>query len=850
VNDFRLATDVRPSRYELRFDLDLDGWRSSGRGRIEISMERPSREITLHSVDLEITTARLDGEPALEISYDEDAQTACIEFASEIERGDHTLELEWDGEISEKLRGLYRSTRPGERYAATQFEAADARKAFPCFDEPEFKARFRIELVHPTELAAISNAPLESTQDLGGGRTLTRFAEMPKISTYLVAFTVGPYEFTPVKKTATGVPVRVCVPPTLADQGLFSLDAHVRSVEWLEAYTAIPYPYTKVDAIGLPDFEAGAMENPGAITYRTRYLAADRRTASVAMLKAVFSVAAHELTHMWWGDLVTMKWWDDLWLNESFASFVGDKATAALNPEWEYGRDIVQEAGPAFGLDSLRTTHAISMEVRNADEASERFDAITYNKGQAVLRMIEGFLGEDVFRAGVRIYLQRHREANAAADDFWRALDEASGRDVTGLAHAWIREPGHPIVRCSVRETGDGLELTLRQERFFADPDAATTDQVWPVPMVIAHGAGDEIHHERVLLDGREMTVKLPGGTWQFPNAGASGFYRYAFDDRSMELLSRAVTALRPEERLDLVSDTWALVRAKKAPVSQLIELLGGLRGERDRAVLATVADVLGWISDHAVTDAARPAFARLVEALYRPELERLGWQPREDDSDDEREKRALVIAMLGARGGAADVRLEARRRINAHLDGTERIPPDLAGVLASVAAIEADAALYDRYVARMKEAEKTDAQEEARFRFALTDFSAADLVARTADSIFTDLIRDQDRSLMLPRLMGQPRARRDAWRVVREQWESRIVPMDPGGKHRIVNGLSALTPPELASEALAFLEAHRAGDIKETAAQAAERLRLNAANAQRIAAELPAALDRVAQRV
>jgi puromycin-sensitive aminopeptidase len=238
------------------------------------------------------------------------------------------------------------------------------------------------------------------------------------------------------------------------------------------------------------------------------------------------------------------------------------------------------------------------------------------------------------------------------------------------------------------------------------------------------------------------------------------------------------------------------------------------------------------------------------VEALYRPELERLGWQPREDDSDDEREKRALVIAMLGARGGAADVRLEARRRINAHLDGTERIPPDLAGVLASVAAIEADAALYDRYVARMKEAEKTDAQEEARFRFALTDFSAADLVARTADSIFTDLIRDQDRSLMLPRLMGQPRARRDAWRVVREQWESRIVPMDPGGKHRIVNGLSALTPPELASEALAFLEAHRAGDIKETAAQAAERLRLNAANAQRIAAELPAALDRVAQRV
>src|SRR5688500_10228762 len=271
-------------------------------------MERPVREITLHSTDLEISTARLDGEPALEISYDEDAQTATFEFASEIARGDHTLELEWDGEISEKLRGLYRSTRPGERYAATQFEAADARKAFPCFDEPEFKARFRIELVHPTELSAISNAPIESTKDLGSGRTLTRFKEMPKISTYLVAFTVGPFEFTPVKETTTGIPVRVCVPPTLADQGSFSLDAHVRSVEWLEAYTAIPYPYTKVDAIGLPDFEAGAMENPGAITYRTRYLAADERNASIQTLKGGPSTAAPELTHTRWAALGTTRW--------------------------------------------------------------------------------------------------------------------------------------------------------------------------------------------------------------------------------------------------------------------------------------------------------------------------------------------------------------------------------------------------------------------------------------------------------------------------------------------------------------------------------------------------------------
>jgi puromycin-sensitive aminopeptidase len=850
VNDFRLPTDVRPSRYELRFDLDLDQWRSAGSGRITLSLARPARELTLHACDLDISVARLDGEPATEISYDEDSQTVTLEFASEVAPGEHVLDLEWQGEIREALRGLYRSVRPGERYAATQFEAADARRAFPCFDEPEFKARYRVELVHPSGLSAIANAPLERTDDLGGGRALSRFAEMPPISSYLVAFTVGPYEFTPEASTKTGWPVRVCLPPKLAEQGLFARDAHTRSLEWLEAYTDIPYVYRKVDAIGLPDFEAGAMENPGAITYRTRYLAADRKTASISILKAVFSVAAHELTHMWWGDLVTMKWWDDLWLNESFASFVGDKATAALNPEWKYERDIVQQSHPAFGLDSLVSTHAISMEVRNAEEASERFDAVTYNKGQAVLRMIEGFLGETAFRAGVRIYLRRHREANAAADDFWRALDEASASDVTSLAHAWIREPGHPMVRCSMRETERGLEVSLRQERFFADPDVPATDQAWPVPMVFTFGTANGVRQERYLLRAREGSVTLPGARWYVPNGGASGFYRYALDDRSISLLAGAVAQLRAEERLDLLSDLWALVRARKAPIGQFIELAAGLRGERDRAVLQTLAGILGWLDDHVVTDATRPAFERMVELIYRPELDALGWDPRQDDSDDEREKRSVVILTLGSKGGAADVRQEARRRIDAHLAGTRRITPDLAGAMVVVAAIEGDPPLYDRYVTRMKESELTDAQEEGRFRTGLTQFHEPALIARTADAIFTGLIREQDRSIMLLQMLGMRHARQEAWRVTRERWDDRIAPMDPGGKQRVVNGIGDLTPKDLAPQAIAFLEAHRTDDIKETTTQAIEHVRIDSAAAERMAGELPEALDRVVQRV
>ncbi|MEA2638656.1 MAG: puromycin-sensitive aminopeptidase, partial [Chloroflexota bacterium] len=702
--DFRLARDVRPSRYELHLELDLQDWTSTGRERVTIQLDRPQREITLHTTDLDILSAQLEGGPPyVRTEYETESQTATLTFAEEIPAGEHTLEIAWRGEISARLRGLYRSTRPGgERYAATQFEAADARRAFPCFDEPEFKARFAIELVHQSGLAAIGNASVAHQEILPDNRTLTRFAETQPISTYLVAFTVGPYQSTDEIISSTGWPVRVWLPPGLADKGIFARDTHATSVAWLEHYTGIPYPYGKLDAIGIPDFEAGAMENPGAITYRTRLLAADEATASTTTFKGIHSVISHELTHMWWGDLVTMAWWDDLWLNESFASFIGEKTVDALNPEWRYVRDIAQGAVPAFNLDQLVSTHPISVEVRNAEQASERFDAITYLKGQAVLRMIESFIGEDAFREGVRIYLRRHAEGNATASDFWRALDESSGRDVTGIANAWIHEPGHPVVSSAVAEDSRGLEVELRQQRFFADPDVPETPQLWPVPVVIKYGTAEGVHEHRLLLDGPRATVPLLGARWYYPNAGGRGFYRYALDDRSVALLAANVHQLEPEERMMLVDNQWALTRARRAQLSQLFELLAGLRGEDDRAVLDAIADPLTWLSTHAVGDEFRPAFERFVAEIFSPLLDKLGWDPRPTDTTDDRETRARVLGLLGRTAGLRTVQEEARRRIEAHLNGTQRLDPDLAGPLASVAATHGDAALYDRYVQRM----------------------------------------------------------------------------------------------------------------------------------------------------
>ncbi len=850
MNDFRLSPDARPRRYALRFDLDLAEWRSEGAARIDLLTDRSIKELTLHAYELEISLARLDGEPADRISYDEASQTVVLEFASTVAPGEHSLELEWHGGIREALRGLYRSVRGEERYAATQFEAADARRAFPCFDEPEFKARFALELVHAAGLVAVGNMPIASQEQVGTGRVRTVFEETPPISTYLVAFTVGPYEATPVATTRTGHPVRVVVPPGLAKRSEYARDAHVAAVEWLERYTAIPYQYRKVDAIGLPDFEAGAMENPGAITYRVRLLAADRETASLPVLKSVFAVAAHELTHMWWGDLVTMKWWNDVWLNESFASFVGDKATDALNPEWLMKRDIVADAAPAFGLDSLVSTHAISMEVRNVDEASERFDAITYNKGQAVLRMIETFLGEDTFRSGVRIYLERHRESNATADDFWHALDEASRQDVTALANAWIHEPGHPLVRCSVREESDALVVSVRQERFFADPDVPDTGQLWPVPIVIAYGAADGRREERVLLREREASLRLPGARWYFPNGGAAGFYRYALDDRSVALLAPALRDLRPEERLSLLDDQWALVRARKAGIAQFIETAAGLRGETDRAVLQTLGEHLSWIAQNVATSEAEPGLRRLVASVFGPELGRLGWDRRPSDTPDERERRSIAISALGQRADDADVRGEARRRLDAHLSGAATLDPDVAGAVVAVAAIEGDAALYERYVARMKESERTDAQEESRFRGGLVHFRDPALARRIADEVFTDLIREQDRALMLTVMLASAHGRDAAWTSLQHNWDAHVATMDPGGKQRAVSAVSQLVARGLAPAAAAFLEAKRTPDSAETTARSLERLRVNAAAVERMSAELPEALRRVKETV
>jgi puromycin-sensitive aminopeptidase len=848
--DFRLSKDVMPTRYGLRIEVDLDHWRFTASEQIDVRMQRSGATIALHAIDLEIRSASATAggkTVAATVTFNTEAETAVLRFAEPLPAGTVRLDIDFTGAILERLRGFYRSQKDGARYAATQFEAADARRAFPCFDEPEFKARFAITLVVPSGLTAVSNGPIQNTRALADGRSEIRFAETPPISSYLVAFCIGPFEATPAATTPSGVPVRAVLPRGLADKGVYARDAHVRSLAYLEDYTAIPYPYTKVDAIGVPDFEAGAMENPGAITYRLTAIAADAARTSTQALKGIFYTAAHELTHMWWGDLVTMAWWNDLWLNESFATFVGYKTVADLVPEWGLWRDFVATLARPFSLDALVSTHPISFEVKNAKQATERFDVITYWKGAGVVRMIEGFLGAETFRAGVRSYLQRYREANATADDFWHELSTASGRDVATIANAWIKKPGHPVVHARAQRAGEDVHLTLRQERFFADADAARgrSPQLWPVPLVIKFGNADRMESQRVLLSEEQGEVTLRGARWFFPNGEASGFYRFTMDDSSLQGLVEALQgALAPHERLMLIDNQWTLLKAGTVSIDQFLTLLDGYRGETDRAVVSTIGDQLSWLSTHAVSDAARWRFERFAGEYYRPQFQALGWEPLSHESADERMKRSAVLGALGGLARDEVVRAEARRRLERYFIDRESLDPNLASVVVGLAARDGDAALYGRYLEHKRNA-ITDPEEEQRFLLALAAFEVPELIQRTLDLAVSNDVRAQDRPFVFAGLLGRRASRAAAWAFVRDHWDQLAALMDPMLLQNLIRALGQLTYEPVATQVREFLAPRAADETRETIAQVDERLRIDAATVARLVPAVASELER-----
>ncbi len=835
IAHFRLDPRVRPVRYTLHFDLDLDAWTFRGTERLEFTCDVAVREVVVHARDLVITRVSA----SCQASAVPDAEAVVLRFREELGPGAHTVDLEFTGSIRPDLKALYRSTSGAERYAITTLWPAEAKRLYPCFDEPAFKARFALSLTTPASATAIANARLLERSDAGSGRARWSFAETPPLSPYLLAFAVGPFEGTPEVRTSGGVPVRVWVPRGLAIDARYARDAQRDCIDWLERFTAIAYPYDKVEGVGVRDFPAGAMENPGAVTYRLELVTASPGKASARALKSSVSVAAHELTHMWWGDLATLAWWDDLWLSESFATFVGHKVENALHPEWDIWRDFVTGSTRGFALDSLGSTHAIHADAESADAALQRVDAITYEKGAAVLRMLETYLGEEAFRDGVRLYLRRFAGASAVASDFWRALDDSSGQDVSRVAESWINEPGHPIVE--LRVVAPPGRLGLRQRRFFLDPDAPPSPQRWPVPIVL-RGPGGE---RRVLLDGDNDSTELDR-EWVFPNAHAAGFYRFGLDLELRHRLLSNVGSLENIERLLWVDNDWALFRAGAIDGMAYLALLHALSraGESDRAVLAQIHAQLQWIAIHALTPKARDSFAELVAKLFGPVLQRLGWNARAGESEDDQELRPLAIRALGDLARSAEVRAEASRRVRRHLDG-DRQDPNLVSACAALAARDGDIALQARYVARMRDAAGTDPQDEQRFKDALASFTDPEATEATIGCLDDATIRDQDLPAVYQIGLRNIAARERYWRHFQDRYASRIAPLEAMVRNGALMALGQLTPPALAADADAFLARIDAKDSAEVITRTRDALRLLSRAALRVGRELEVALAR-----
>jgi puromycin-sensitive aminopeptidase len=833
---FRLPTDVRPSSYEIFLDPDLDAGRFRGTVTIALNLDRPHASITLHASDMKIervaaTYANCDvtGRAKLERVH----ETAVLTFPRPLPAGEVSLTIGYSAELNKHLRGFYAASADGRRYAFTQCEAADARRVLPCFDEPAFKARFRTSVKVRDGETAVSNSPVEREEEVPGGRII-HFAETPRLSTYLLAVCVGPLEASPVRMLGS-TPIRVWHVPGKGAMTEFSLEAAAESLRRLEEYFDIPYPYGKLDLIAAPDFEAGAMENAGCVLFRETLLLLDPATASLDEYKHAGEVIAHELAHMWYGDLVTMAWWDDLWLNEAFATWMAYKVVDDWRPEWRMWQSFEHDRSRALALDALTNTHPIYAEVKSVAQATENFDAITYEKGAAVVRMLEHYLGADDFRAGVRRYMRKHRESNAVAADLWSALEEASGKEVTRVAQSWIEQAGFPLLVMTPAPGAPEGVLRVRQERFFADPrvPADRRRARWPVPLGIKWRGLDGRSTEAFLVDKASSTITLPRAaqlTWYFGNTAAGGFYRVLHDvaDRTA-LLANLNEALTSVERLTLVGDQWALVRAGRATIDAFLDVADALGEETDYDVLDGLSSPLAFVEDAiAAPDAAcQTEFRAWIARRFGPDLARLGWSPAPDENDPTRLRRAALVRIVGGVAEEASALAEARRRLDGYLADRSSLDANLADPVVSLAARTGDEALYDRYRAVVTSA--ATPQERRRFLLNLASFRTKETIRRTLAAILTDEIPTQDVAFVLMRLLGNPPAREEAWSFLKRKWPALRRRIPPLMLSRLVETTPVLRDPRYAREVIGFFKKHPLPEAVRALKQAAELFRLNA---------------------
>jgi len=810
-------------------DLDLDLLEFQGSVGIDIDVSEMCQTIVLNSAEVDIKNGTLSGASGdiavTRVEYDEEFERATLTLASVASPGVYRLALEHSGHINDQLRGLYQSVyRDSEgsdhMIATSQCQSTDARRIFPCWDEPDFKATFKTTMVVADGLEAYSNTQEVGRTVIAEGRVEHEFAETMKMSTYLLAFIAGPFEATdPVE--VRGTPIRIIVPKGNLHLTDVALENAIFCFEYLSDYYGIPYPGDKLDHIAIPDFAAGAMENVGLITYRDSYLVIDRDKASQAELGRSVDVIAHEIAHQWFGNLVTMAWWEGAWLNEAFASFMELKPADAMHPEWKRWLAFANEEIPwAMGTDQLATTRPIEFEVTAPEEVDEMFDAITYGKGSAVLWMLEQFIGVEQFREGVGTYLRKHSYANTVTGDLWEGLDGAADWPVSEIMNTWVYQRGFPQI--DVRPTKGGVQLA--QRRYFAIPDETDTT-IWKIPVQLRGSSNGEPFEIKVLLEKDEKMVEINGDIdWVVGNAGGYGFYRTRYEEALFSGLLKNAGDLVDNERYALVSDTLSFVRSGQVNTSAFLDLIKEFSNETEFAIWSVIIGGLGLIEHHALADEARQEFEVFVSELVSPALERLGLHISEGDSDLDRRLRSALLATLGNLGND-EAAIAHSRGLVAKVLAKGDVDPELATSSLSVyakhgGAEEADV-LWQAYLG------STTPLDQVRYLRALTIVETETEAIATLEKVINGDVRTQDGFWVWARLlMGG--AGPKVWSEARQRWDEVLEAMPGMTRPRIAEGLSALSQPEVAADVKAFFSEHPVKEAKRSLAQNLEKLDSN----------------------
>jgi puromycin-sensitive aminopeptidase len=851
LDPYRLPRQVVPTRYDLRLEPDLTNATFAGQETITLTVSQPTSDIFLNAIELDIVSARIEGLPGqaqeATIVLDEPLQRCRFTFAQPLSSGTWRLTILFSGTLNDKLRGFYRSTYKDEQgathnMAATQFEATDARRAFPCWDEPDFKAVFATTLVIDPALTAVSNSMI-TLETVEGGKKVLRFADTMKMSTYLVAFIVGKIE--PTEPTMVGrTPLRLWAVPGKKHLATFGQDIAAASLSFFEIYYGIPYPGDKLDLLAIPDFASGAMENLGAITYRETALLVDRQSATHGELERVADVVAHENAHMWFGDLVTMSWWNGLWLNEAFATFMEMMAVDVWKPEWKRWDSFGVSRAAAFSVDGLQSTRPIEYPVQAPKDADAMFDVLTYEKGASVLRMLEQHIGPTVFRDGVRDYLQAHAYGNADTNDLWLSLGKIAKQPVPELMNGWIFQPGFPLLTAKV--TGPS-GLTITQQRFSylsGTQSGSSQDQQWQVPLQMRVTANGKVSTSRLLLTEKETTVALPQG-WEslLLNEGGHGFYRVRYEsDLLRRLLDGGLDRLAVTERFNLVNDAWATTVAGLMSLTDYLDLTSRFMAERDKNVWAVLLDSFSFLNKIVAAE-DRPAWEAFVRARVGPAVAELGWAPKSGESEGTKQLRGDLIGAMGKLGNDSATQDRAAELYRAYRKDVTAVDPNIVPALVAILAHRGDGARYAEFDAGFRSA--STPQEERRYLFSLATFQQKSLLERTLARTISGEIRTQDAPFLVSAVLGNVSGRELAWDFVKANWKKMDQLFPKQGLRRMCGGIVNLATPELERDVRDFFTTRQIDLGGKTLEQNLEQLRIAVTVRERETSALRRYLDR-----